>query len=127
MSEERVPPELLSGLRFMELAPEYILHDVEQEMMEAYGLKPGKRVVMSHLYSRIADVLSHPDAGVCFMPDYILHESFPRSVLPQLAILRLGEEDYIWYFSMMRKKGKKQSREALRFWNCIAGHAAEIP
>ena len=66
------------------------------------------------------DVLSHPDTGVSFLPDYIFQENFPRSVLPQLAILRLGDEDYIWHFSMIRKKGKTQMTDARRFWNCIA-------
>ena len=81
---------------------------------------------MSHLYSRVADVLSHPDTGVSFLPDYIFQENFPRSVLPQLAILRLGDEDYIWHFSMIRKKGKAQMTDARRFWNCIA-ELAERP
>ena len=115
-----IRPDMLTGLRFTEMAPEYILHDVEKEMYEKYRLKPGRIVVMSHLYSRVADVLSHPDTGVSFLPDYIFQENFPRSVLPQLAILRLGDEDYIWHFSMIRKKGKTQMTDARRFWNCIA-------
>ena len=102
------------------MAPEYVLHDVEKELSEKYHLKPGKIVVMSHLYSRVADILSHPDSGVSFIPDYIFQENFPKSVLPQLAILRLGDEDYVWHFSMIRKKGKAQLTDARRFWNCIA-------
>lgn len=116
----RVPPEALSNQRCYEMTTEYILHDVEKEMEERYQLIPGKRLQMSHLYSRIADLLSHPDSGYAFIPDYIFQESFPKSVLPQLAILRLGNEDYTWHFSMMRRKNKKQSQDAQRFWNCIA-------
>lgn len=115
-----VDPEALTEQRCYEMGEEYILHDVEAEMMERYGLKPGKRLLMSHLYSRIADLLSHPNTGYAFIPDYIFQESFPKSVLPQLAILRLGDEDYTWHFSMMRKKNAKRRREANWFWNCIA-------
>ena len=115
----QIVSEQLTGQRFTEMAPEYILHDVELEMAGKYQFKPGKKVVMSHLYSRIADVLSHPNTGFSFMPDYVFQENFPRSVLPQLAILRLGDSDYIWHFSMLRKKGKTQSQNARLFWNCV--------
>lgn len=116
----RVRPAALSAQRCYVMAPEYILHDVERQQMESYGVRPAQQIVMSHLYSRIADILANPQAGFAFMPDYVFQESFPKSVLPQLAILRLGEDDYTWNFSMMRKKNKKQSREARQFWNCIA-------
>ena len=116
----RLPPEALTDQRCYEMGPEYILHDVEKELEDRYQLKPGKRLQMSHLYSRIADLLSHPNSGYAFIPDYIFLESFPKSVLPQLAILRLGEEDYVWHFSMLRKKGAKHRKESNWFWNCIA-------
>lgn len=115
-----VHPEALTEQRCYEMGPEYILHDVEVEMVERYGLKPGKRLLMSHLYSRVADLLSHPDTGFAFIPDYIFQESFPKSVLPQLAILRLGGADYTWHFSMLRKAGVKHRKESNWFWNCIA-------
>lgn len=83
-------------------------------------MHPAQRIVMSHLYSRIADILANPKTGFAFMLDYVFQESFPKSALPQLAILRLGDEDYTWNFSMLRKKNKKLSREARQFWNCIA-------
>lgn len=112
--------EALSGQRTYEMGQEYILHNVEQTMIERFDLKPGRKILMSHLYSRVADLLSHPDSGFAFIPDYIFLESFPKSVLPQLAILRLGDEDYLWHFSMLRKKDAKPSREARWFWDCIA-------
>ena len=116
----QVHPEALTDQRCYEMGAEYALHDVEKELEESYELKPGKRLIMSHLYSRIADLLSHPESGYAIIPDYIFQESFPKSVLPQLAILRLGEEDYVWHFSMMRKKNAKLRREAAWFWKCIA-------
>ncbi len=115
----RVAPEALTDQRSYEMGPEYILHDVEKELEQRFSLKPGKRILMSHLYSRVSDLLSHPNSGFAIIPDFIFTEEFPRSVLPQLAILRLGEEDYTWYFSMLRKKGKKLSIDAIRFWNFI--------
>ncbi len=122
----RVESEALAGQRSYEMGSEYILYGVEKDLEQRFCLKPGKRIIMSHLYSRVSDLLSHPNSGYAFIPDYIFTEEFPKSVLPQLAILRLGEEDYTWYFSMLRKKGKKQSNDALRFWNCIKKHS-ELP
>lgn len=116
----KVHPDALSSQRCYVMAPEYILHDVEKQQMSRYGVHPAQRIVMSHLYSRIADILANPKTGFAFMPDYVFQESFPKSALPQLAILRLGDEDYTWNFSMLRKKNKKLSREARQFWNCIA-------
>lgn len=115
----RVAPEALADQRSYEMGSEYILRDAEKDIEQRFGLKPGKRIIMSHLYSRLSDLLSHPNSGYAIIPDFVFTEEFPKSVLPQLAILRLGEEDYTWYFSMLRKKGKKHSADAIRFWSCI--------
>ncbi len=117
----QVAPEALEGQQSYEMGPgeNVFLRGVEKKLTEQFGLKPSKRIVMSHLYSRISDLLSHPNTGYAFIPDYIFNEEFARSVLPQLAILRLGEEDYIWYCSMFRKKNTKPRKNTVLFWNCI--------
>lgn len=116
----RVSPEALNNQRSYTMAPEYILYEVEQLLLKQYDVHPSKQILMSHLYSRIADLLAHPNDGFAFISDYVFQESFPKSVMPQLAFLQLGETGYTWHFSMLRKKDKKQSREARWFWNCIA-------
>ena len=116
----QVDPKALDGQRSYEMGSENVyLRGVEKELAQRYNLKPGKRVVMSHLYSRISDLLSHPTTGYAFIPDFVFNEEFAKSVLPQLAFLRLGEDDYIWYCSMFRKKNIKPRKDAVRFWNCL--------
>ncbi len=116
----QIEPKELDGQRSYEMGSENVyLRGVEKELVQQYNLKPGKRVVMSHLYSRISDLLSHPMTGYAFIPDFVFEETVAKSVLPQLAILRLGEEDYIWCCSMFRKKNTKHRKDVVRLWNCL--------
>lgn len=116
----QIDSQLLNGERFYEMSPDTILHNVEVAQLEKFDIHPGKRVMMTHFYSRIADIIAHPDSGFAFMPDYIFQESFPKSILPNLAVIRISEDDFYWYFSMLRRKNKNTTPEAQLFWNCIA-------
>ena len=115
----RVSPTALNGQWFYQMSPEYFLYEVEAEHMRRHGVDPQKRIVMSNLHAIIDAIIKSPSTGFAYMPDYVLYEHWPSSVRHQLAFLRLDEEDYRWYFSMLRKKNKPMSRDARCFWDCV--------
>ena len=115
----RVEPAALNGQWFYQMSPEYFLYEVEAAHMKEHGVDPQKRVIMSNLHAIIDAIIKSPSTGFAYMPDYVLREHWPSSVLHQLAFLRLDAEDYRWYFSMLRKKGRPLSRDARIFWDCV--------
>ncbi|MBR1457605.1 MAG: LysR family transcriptional regulator [Oscillospiraceae bacterium] len=121
----RIAPAALNGQLFYQMSQEYYLCTVELAHMKKHGVDPHQRIIMSHLHAIIEAILQNPRSGFAYMPDYVLREHWPRSVCKDLAFLRLDEEDFTWYFSMFRKKGRPLSQEARAFWNCVAESCCE--
>lgn len=113
----RVSAEQLNGLLFYQMAEEYYLYGVESRHMRAHGVHPRRVMVMSNLHSIIASVIGGD--GFAYMPDYVMDELWPHSVMEQLAYLRLDEEDLEWNFSMCRSSQTPMSAPMKLFWNRV--------
>ena len=114
-----INPALLSGQLFYQMSPEYFLYEVESAHLKKHGVNPRQRIIMSNLHAIIDAIIKNPNTGFAYMPDYVLYEHWPKSVKHELAFLRLDEEDFVWYFSMLCKKGKALSRDARIFRDCV--------
>lgn len=114
-----ISPQLLSSQHFYQMSKEYYLYEVESEDMLSHGISPVSRTVMSNLIAIIDTIISMPDSGFAYMPDYVMNEAWPRSVSSRLAYLRVGDSNISWYFSMMRKRGHPQTMAAKAFWNSV--------
>ena len=101
------------------LSREYYLYQVESEDMRSKGVVPVSRTVMSNLIAIIDTILNVPDSGFAYMPDYVMEDSWPKSVADRLAYLRIGKANISWHFSMMKKQGQPQTKAAKAFWNSV--------
>lgn len=113
----RVSAEMLNNLLFYQMAEEYYLYEVESRHMRAHGVAPRRVTVMSNLHSIIASVIGGD--GFAYMPDYVMDELWPRSVMEQLAYLRLDEQDLEWNFSMVRSTLTPMTAPMKLFWNRV--------
>lgn len=114
-----ISPQILSSQHFYQMSREYYLYDVESEDMRAHGIYPASRTVMSNLIAIIDTILSMPDSGFAYMPDYVMEEAWPKSISHKLAYLRVGDGNISWYFSMLRKRGQALTMPAKAFWNSV--------
>lgn len=112
-----VSAEMLSSLLFYQMSEEYYLYEVESRHMRAHGVIPGRVTVMSNLHSIIASVIGGD--GFAYMPDYVLDELWPHSVMERLAFLRLDERDLEWNFSMCRSSLTPMNAPMKLFWNRV--------
>lgn len=107
------------------LSREYYLYQVESEDMRSKGVVPVSRTVMSNLIAIIDTILNVPDSGFAYMPDYVMEDSWPKSVADRLAYLRIGKANISWHFSMMKKQGQPQTKAAKAFWNSVVNSRLE--
>lgn len=114
-----ISSELLSSQHFYQMSREYYLYQVESEDMRSKGVVPVSRTVMSNLIAIIDTILNVPDSGFAYMPDYVMEDSWPKSVADRLAYLRIGKANISWHFSMMKKQGQPQTKAAKAFWNSV--------
>ena len=124
-SSWRILPENLNDQLFYQMSPEYYLCTLELSHMAAHGVKPKHRIVMSNLSEIIKLILDNPQSGFAYMPDYVLEEPGTSEVKDRLALLRLDDEDYRWSYTMFRKKGRTQSKDAKDFWNLVVKNCCE--
>ena len=75
-----------------------------------------KDLIMKYSTENMA---GNPESGFAFIPDYVLQEPGPREAAKDLAFLRLGGEDLVWYYCMKRKSGRKPTQDAKDFWNYV--------
>ena len=113
----RVSAEQLNGLLFYQMAEEYYLYEVESRHMREHGVVPRRVTVMSNLHSIIASVMDGD--GFAYMPDYVMDELWPRSVMERLAFLRLDERDLEWSFSMLRSSLSPMTAPMRLFWSRV--------
>ena len=114
-----IQPEVLERQLFYQMSQEYYLCTVELEHLKQHRVSPKKKLVMSNLHGIVDAIVKNPSTGFAYMPDYVLEEPGPREAKCFLAFLRLDGEDFIWYYCMKRKKGKKPTADAKDFWNTI--------
>lgn len=112
-----VTAEQLNGLLFYQMAEEYYLYEVESRHMRRHGVHPRRVTVMSNLHSIIASVISGD--GFAYMPDYVMGELWPKSVMERLAFLRLDESDLEWNFSMLRSSLSPMTAPMKLFWSRV--------
>ncbi len=113
----QVGAEQLNDLLFYQMAEEYYLYEVESRHMKEHGVHPRRVTVMSNLHSIIASVIGGD--GFAYMPDYVMDELWPRSVMEQLAFLRLDERDLEWSFSMLRSSISPMTIPMKLFWSRV--------
>ena len=114
-----VEPSVLHDQIFYQMAPEYVLHKLEQSHLQRHGADPVRRITMSNLYGILNSLAAGPDSGFAYIPDYIFEEKNAQDILPSLGFFRLGDEGPEWEFAMLRRKGRSLSREGRVFWNCV--------
>ncbi len=112
-------PEELEQQIFYQMSQEYYLCTVELEILKRFGVNPKQRLVMSNLHGIVDALAGNPESGFAFIPDYVLQEPGPREAANDLAFLRLGGEDLIWYYCMKRKAARKPTQDAKDFWNYV--------
>ena len=113
-----IPPELLQGQLFFQMSEEYYLYEVETRHMHEHGVMPGRVTIMSNLHAIIASVISCDD-GFAYMPDYVMDELWPHSVMDKLSYFRLDEADLEWNFTMFRRQSSPLSPPARVFWKYV--------
>ncbi len=114
-----VEPEVLKDQIFYQMAPEYVLHKLEQNHLQLHRADPVRRITMSNLYGILNSLAAGPDSGFAYIPDYIFEEKNAQDILPNLGFFCLGDEGPRWEFAMLRRKGRSLSREGKVFWNCV--------
>ena len=112
-----VPPELLKSQMFYQMSEEYYLYKVEMEHLKKHGIAPQRVTVMSNLHAIIASVIGSGADGYAYMPDYVMSELWPHSVMDQMGYFRLDDQDLEWNFAMFRRKESPLSRPARVFWD----------
>lgn len=123
----RIEPTLLNDQLFYQMAKEYFLFEVESADLKQYKVNPKNRFIMSNLRAIISAVLDSRSSGFAYMPDFVFDDPWPKSVMDDLAFLKLGKESISWNFSMMRRKDVPLSASAKYFWDCVMESCCEEP
>ena len=122
----QIDPQLLNSQLFYQMAEEYYLYEVESRHMRMHGVRPRRITVMSNLLAIIASIIEGDGDSFAYMPDYVMQELWPNSVMDRLSYLRIDRTDLEWNFSMFRRQGAPMTGPMKLFWSRVMDTCCKV-